>query len=145
VFIAGLILFLAGTIGFTLSAPARTPMIVFNTIRGFGYGMNASVSVGITAEIIMDIKQRTGKLVAGIGNAGITTAQKLGRGLSTVLFGFGMALAGFDGARDVQPDSVIPAVTALYVWIPAALFVAVLVIFWLGFDLEKKENEQPEQ
>lgn len=87
---------------------------------------------------IMDYHEwRTGSRVEGVIAAINSFASKLAGGLASGGVGLIMGLAGFDGTAEVITSSARTSIVALYSWIPAVLFVVLLVLMRL-FDLEKK-------
>ena len=93
---------------------------------------------GLIADIVIYTKQKTGQLIAGAGNAGISAASKIGQGLANVILGFCLSAAGFNAALDVQPDSVVTMIKVLYAWVPFACFLISTILFVFFFDLDKK-------
>ncbi|MBD5452704.1 MAG: hypothetical protein HDR30_00040 [Lachnospiraceae bacterium] len=64
-------------------------------------------------------------------------ASKLGTGLSSVIVGFVMQLAGYDGTLAQQSQSANFAIIALYSLIPLALFIVQFIVM-KQYDLDKK-------
>ena len=149
VFVAGICLAAAGLIGFGLTAGHIPAMVVFQIIGGIGNGFYHAMIPGIFAVLITDIAGRTGKLQAGIGNAGLSMASKLGQGLGGVAFGFSLSAAGFNAMLDsqgaAQPQAVSTAITAMYIWMPLALYITVLILFTLFFDRNDRLRKTGEQ
>ena len=62
-----------------------------------------------------------------------------------MIFGAIIAAAGFNAALDAQgiaqAEAVNTAISMMFIWVPALIYAAVLVIFTLFFDLERKMNE----
>ena len=132
---AGAVLSLIGAIGFGLAAPAKPAMILFSITRGCGTGILICMLVGLTADSAEAIRRKSGTTVAGICYAGMTAGDKIGTGLGSVLLGAILAVAGFNGALDVQPAGVAAASAWVFVWSPVVIFVIVLIIvFFFGLD-----------
>ena len=93
---------------------------------------------GLIADIVTYTRQKTGQLIAGAGNAGVSAASKIGQGLANVIMGFSLSAAGFNAMLDVQPDSVVTTIRVLYAWVPFACFAISTIIFVFFFDLDKK-------
>lgn len=137
-FTAGIVLNIIGTASLGLSGD-RIPLIVMSLIIcSTGGGLFGCVNYGIIADIVTHTKERTGVLIPGAGNAGASAAGKLGSGLGNVIFGFGLAAAGFNAALDTQPDSVLSMIRMLYMWAPCVCFILSLVLFVGFFDMYKK-------
>ena len=141
VFAAGLAIAIAGLMGFGLSAPSVTPILIFNVIYGLGNGLHKGTIVALIAELVVYTEETTGQLIPGMGNAGLSATDKLGNGLGSVMFGGLLAAAGFDAALKVQPAAVDNMVSMLFIWIPAIMLAAVLILFIIFFDLGKEKAE----
>ena len=131
VFAAGLVISAAGLTGFGFSSPSITPMLVFNAIYGFGNGLYKGTIIVLTADMVVYTEKTTGQFKAGTGNAGLSATDKLGNGLSNVMFGSLLAAAGFNAALKVQPEAVGNMISMLFIWIPLLLslfFVLFLVL-----------------
>ena len=145
VFIAGILITAAGYLGFGLAASSVAVMAAFLIVGGVGNGFYHAMIPGIFAVLITDIAERTGKMQAGIGHAGISAASKLGQGLGSVVFGLTLSAAGFNAMLDAQgmaqPQTVNAAISAMYVWVPLALCIIVFVLFTALFDRERRLSE----
>lgn len=141
VLIAALLISIAALIGIGMTAPAIKPLLAFNILYGFGNGLVKGVSFILIADLVAYTEKTTGEFRPGTGNAGISASDKLGSGLGTVLFGFALSAAGFDAALKVQPAAVNSTISAMFIWVPALSFAAVLVIYILFFDIERTMNE----
>lgn len=71
---------------------------------------------------------KTGERVEGAFSAMNGFAMKVGAGLSSVVIGFAMGASGFDGTVAVQSASAMKTIVALYSWLPAVLFVLILIL-----------------
>ena len=140
-FVAGLIIAIAGLTGFGMAAPSIKPMMAFNVLYGAGNGLVKALSFMLIADLVTYTERKTGQFSPGTGNAGISATEKLGAGLGNMIFGLALSAAGFNAALDAQPASVGTMVSALFIWIPALLFIIILVIFIFLFDLERIVNE----
>ena len=130
-------------IGFLGSALFTSPMllIVSNVLKGLGVGFAGGMALGMVADTITYGKLKTGIDTVGMGNAGISAAQKIGLGLGQAIFGWVLAAAGLDAALDLQgiaqPQSVSTAIVFLYGWVPAIMAGAMFVIFLLFYHCER--------
>ena len=137
--------------GIGLTTPDRVSISVFLLFAGIAAGFYAGAAFGLTADTILYTHYRSGIYTAGMGNAGITAANKIGTGLATALFGFLMSAAGFNAANDLQhipqPDTAIMAAKWSYTFIPAILYlvVAILVACFYHLDRELKKSSKAEQ
>ena len=140
-FVVGLVVAIIGLTGFGMEAPSIKTMMAFNVLYGAGNGLVKGLSFTLIADLVTYTESITGQFSPGTGNAGISATDKLGAGLGNMIFGAALSAAGFSAALDAQPASVGTMISALFIWIPALLFIIILVIFVLFFDLERKMNE----
>ncbi len=130
-------------IGFVGSGLFTAPvlLIISNVLKGLGVGLAGGMALGMVADTVTYGKLKTGVDTVGMGNAGISAAQKIGLGLGQAIFGWVLAAAGMDAALDQaglhQPQSVSTAVTFLYGWVPAIMAGAMFVIFLLFYHCER--------
>ena len=139
-------------IGFLGSAITTAPALLIgsNVLKGLGVGLSGGMALGMVADTVTYGKLKTGIDTVGMGNAGISAAQKIGLGLGQAIFGWVLAAAGLDAALDQlgqhQPQSVSTAITFLYGWVPAIMATAMFVIFLLFYhcerDIKKLEAQQ---
>lgn len=144
VYIAGIVTAAAGHLGFGITTSSIPAMTAFLIMGGIGNGFYHAMIPGIFAVLITDLAERTGQLQAGIGNAGVTAASKLGQGLGSVVFGLSLSAAGFNAALGTQPQAVSTAISAMYVWLPLTLYVIVFLMFTFFFDRDKRLCEEGE-
>ena len=130
-------------IGFLGSAISTVPAILIgsNVLKGLGVGLAGGMALGMVADTVTYGKLKTGIDTVGMGNAGISAAQKIGLGLGQAVFGWVLAAAGLDAALDAQglaqPESVSTAIKFLYGWVPAIMAGAMFVIFLLFYHCEQ--------
>ena len=130
-------------IGFLGSAISTVPAILIgsNVLKGLGVGLAGGMALGMVADTVTYGKLKTGIDTVGMGNAGISAAQKIGLGLGQAIFGWVLAAAGLDAALDAQglaqPESVSTAIKFLYGWVPAIMAGAMFVIFLLFYHCER--------
>ncbi len=152
VFTIGTGLMTIGFIAFRFCESNLVLIILCNIIKGVGLGMASGMSLGLVADSLTYGRLKTGIDAVGLGNAGTSTAQKLGLGLGVAIFGWAMAAAGFDGsltARGLsQPEAVISTIRAFYNGIPMILSIIMFVAFITTFRLDrdmKNLNKAEEQ
>jgi GPH family glycoside/pentoside/hexuronide:cation symporter len=130
-------------IGFLGSAVTTVPALLIgsNVLKGLGVGLAGGMALGMVADTVTYGKLRTGIDTVGMGNAGISAAQKIGLGLGQAVFGWVLAAAGLDAALDAQglaqPESVSTAIKFMYGWVPAIMAGAMFVIFLLFYHCER--------
>ena len=132
-------------VGIGLTAPDRGSMTVFLLVAGIASGFYIGATLGLIADTILYTNYRSGIYTAGMGNAGITAAIKLGNGLATALFGFLMSAAGFNAANDLQhipqPDTAIMAANWSYTYIPAIIYFVIAIVFACFYHLDRELKE----
>ena len=134
-------------VGFLGSAITTAPALLIgsNVLKGLGVGLSGGMALGMVADTVTYGKLKTGIDTVGMGNAGISAAQKIGLGLGQAIFGWVLAAAGLDAALDQlgqhQPQSVSTAITFLYGWVPAIMAAAMFVIFLLFYHCERDIKE----
>lgn len=142
VFGAGLVISIIGLTGFGLCAPSITPMLMFYVLFGVGNGLHKGTLVVMIADMVVYTEKTTGQFKAGTGNAGLSASEKLGGGLSSIVFGSLLGAAGFNAALKVQPAAVGSMISMLFIWLPVLLLAVAFVIFILFFDLERKTDNE---
>ena len=124
-------------------------MIVCNVLKGAGLGISGAMAMGIVADTLTYGNLKTGIDTVGMGNAGVSAAQKIGMGLGTAVFGWILSGAGFDGALDLQglpqPASVTTAVEFVFTWIPLVMFAIISVVLILFFHLDRDLKKLKEE
>ena len=142
IYTVGILLLTLGFAGFGLFATSKGIMIACNVLKGCGLGMAGGMALGMVADTITYGTLKSGIDAVGMGNAGVSAAQKLGMGLGTAVFGWVLSAAGYDGAAAVQSEAVITAVKFLYNWVPCIMCAIVFVMLILFYG--KIEKELPE-
>lgn len=152
IYTTGMAVTTAGYIGFGLWGTTQATMIFFNALKGIGMGISGAMALGMIADAVEYGRLKTHIDAVGMGNAGLSAAQKLGLGLGTAIFGWMLDGAGFDASLDLkglpQPDSVIATIPMIYTWIPLVMVAAVtlmMLLFYRNIDkdmakLKEKEN-----
>ena len=148
VYEAGMVVMGLGFLGFAVFGGSSTiVMIICNVLKGCGVGMAGGMALGMVADTITYGTKKTGIDTVGLGNAGVSAAQKIGLGLGTAVFGWVLNGAGYDGSLDAQgiaqPESVSTAINFLYNWLPfimvIAIFVLMVILYHCERDLKKME------
>ena len=98
----GLLAIIIGFAGTGLCGTNMTLLIVFNVIKGIGLGASGGMAFGMISDTIDYGEWKTGIRTVGMGNAGVSAAQKLGLGLGQAVMGWILAAGGFDAVQKVQ-------------------------------------------
>ena len=110
---------------------------MFNVLKGIGLGAAGGMAFGMVSDTIEYSKLKYGVEAAGMGNAGVSAAQKLGLGLGQAVLGWVLAGAGFDAAQAAQSAAAQNAISFVYNWIPV-ICIAVCFVLMLFYKLEKE-------
>lgn len=140
IYTAGMATLSIGFLGFGLFASSIPVMIVCNVLKGIGLGMSGGMALGMVADTITYGELKSGINTVGMGNAGVSAAQKLGLGLGTAVFGWVLAAAGFKGTYTIaeMPASVFTAIEFLYTWMPLIMCLVVLVMMTFFYNIDKE-------
>lgn len=111
-------------------------MIIGTAICGIGNGIAAAPMMGICADTVEYGEWKYGVRSEGMAFAAVSTAIKIGGGLSTALIGWILVLGHFDSALATQSASAITAIKASTLWLPL-IFMIIILLIALFFDLEK--------
>lgn len=135
----GLLGMIVGFAGTGLCGTNIPLLIMFNAIKGIGLGAAGGMAFGMVSDTIEYGKYKTGVVAVGMGNAGVSTAQKLGLGFGQAVMGWILAGAGFDATLEVQSMAANSAISFCYNWIPVicAVLCTVLMLFY------KLDEEMP--
>ena len=133
----GLIAMMAGFAGTGLCGTNLPLLIFFNAVKGVGLGAAGGMAFGMVSDTIEYGEWKTGVVAVGMGNAGVSTAQKLGLGLGQAVMGWILAAGGFDAAKAVQSAGAQSAISFCYNWIPV-ICVALCSVLMLFYRLDKE-------
>lgn len=141
VYATGMGLLALGFLGFEVVGTSKIIMIICNVMKGTGLGMAGGMAMGLVADAITYGTLKTGVNAVGMGNAGVSAAQKIGLGLGQAIFGWILAASGFDATLDAQgiaqSETVVAAIRLLYDWIPMVMCALISVMMFLFFNLDK--------
>ena len=133
----GLIAMMAGFAGTGLCGTNLPLLIFFNAVKGVGLGAAGGMAFGMVSDTIEYGEWKTGVVAVGMGNAGVSTAQKLGLGLGQAVMGWILAAGGFDAAKAVQSAGAQSAISFCSNWIPV-ICVALCSVLMLFYRLDKE-------
>lgn len=135
----GLIGMIIGFAGTGLCGTNIPLLILFNVVKGIGLGAAGGMAFGMVSDTIEYGKYKSGVVAVGMGNAGISAAQKLGLGLGQAVMGWILGANGFDGALEVQSAAAQSAISFTYNWIPVicAVLCSLIMLFY------KLDKEMP--
>lgn len=136
----GLLGMIIGFAGTGLCGANIPLLILFNVIKGIGLGAAGGMAFGMVSDTIEYGKYKTGVVAVGMGNAGVSAAQKLGLGLGQAVMGWILGVNGFDGALEVQSAAAQAAIAFTYNWIPV-ICVLLCTLIMLFYKLDKEMPE----
>ncbi|MBR7927148.1 MFS transporter [Aerococcaceae bacterium zg-ZUI334] len=133
-------------------AGANMGLIIVGNLLGVLAALPLSFYAPVMVISCMDYSEwKNGDRVEGAFSAVNGFASKVGAGLSSIITGFVMGTAGFDGTLPVQSAAANNAIVALYSWIPAVFFVVIIVLMkfytlddmmpQISADLEARRNQ----
>lgn len=121
-----------------IMAGANYPMILTgNIIKGIGGGFAATCLWGMLSDTIEYGEWRTGIRTAGLANSASSFGSKVGSGIGGAILGWVISAGGYDGQAAVQTTSAISAINAVYIYIPLALTIISIIIFYF-YKLDKE-------
>ena len=127
---AGLILEIAG--------PVNLPMIYGGLVlQGIGHAALYSCLFAIVGDVVDYSEWKDGIREEGLTYSGTSFGQKIGTGLGTAALGWILAAGNYNGTAAVQPDSAIFAIKSLFLYLPLAITVVVLIIWYLFMGIDK--------
>ncbi len=134
-------------------AGANMGMIIAGNLLGTIAVLPLSFYAPVMVISCMDYSEwKNGERVEGAFSAVNGFASKVGAGLSSVVTGFVMGAAGFDGTLATQSASATASIVALYSWVPAVFFAIIIVLMkfykldnmmpQISADLEARRNKK---
>ena len=127
---AGLILEIAG--------PVNLPMIYGGLVlQGIGHAALYSCLFAIVGDVVDYSEWKDGMREEGLTYSVTSFGQKIGTGLGTAALGWILAAGNYNGTAAVQPDSAIFAIKSLFLYLPLAITVVVLIIWYLFMGIDK--------
>ncbi len=132
--------FIGGAIGCAIKgvAGANMPLIMIGTVIQTFAGLTPSYFTMLLIISVMDYHEwKTGKRVEGVISAINSFSGKVAGGLASGGMGLIMGIAGFEGTAEVITASARTSIVVLYTWLPAVLYI-VLVLLMRKWDLEEK-------
>lgn len=110
-------------------------MLLFTAVAALGMGPWQGDMNAVIASCSEYTFLTKGKRVDGTMYSCTSLGVKLGGGLGTAAAGWLLELSGFDGRLTVQPDSCIDMLHIMYLWIPLAINIVILLVL-SGMNVE---------
>ncbi|SDR85264.1 MFS transporter [Microlunatus soli] len=134
--IVGASVFLAGSLIIAIDPTDIRLAVAGSILRGVGRIPIFGAIWGMLPDTIEYGEWKNGRRLEGVLYSAGSMGQKLGYGLGAAALGWIMGAAGYNGLNQTQPESALTAITALFVYVPMALFV-VLIILFAAYRLER--------
>ncbi|EOS45031.1 sugar (Glycoside-Pentoside-Hexuronide) transporter [Lachnospiraceae bacterium MD335] len=103
-------------------------MLAFTAIAAFGQGPWQGDMNAVIASCSEYTFLTKGKRVDGTMYSCTSLGVKLGGGLGTAIAGWLLEFSGFDGKLAIQPDSCINMLHIMYLWLPFAIDVVIMLV-----------------
>ncbi|WP_313260071.1 MFS transporter [Lacrimispora sp.] len=132
VFVAGLVVNIAGMLVLTYSGGSATLIIISSIIRGIGGACGGATMWAMVSDTIDYGEWKTGYRTAGLVNSACSFGYKVGSGLGSAMLGWILAVGGYIGGAAVQSASALFSIRICFVLIPIGVYAIGLVImkFW---------------
>lgn len=138
--LAGWIIILVSYIPLLAAMTSVPVLIVSSVIRGIGYACVMGVQFAIIGDSVEYGEWKTGVRSEGLVFSAQSFGCKVGMGLGNVLIGALLSWGKYDGALEVQPDSAITVIKALYIGMP--IIVAILqMLLMIPYTIEKEYDQ----
>ncbi|APX32924.1 hypothetical protein BH708_09580 [Brachybacterium sp. P6-10-X1] len=134
--IVGAVIFVVGSVIIAIDPSNINLAIIGTLVRGVGRIPIFGAIWGMLPDTIEYGEWKTGRRIEGVLYSAGSMGQKAGYGVGAAVLGWIMSAAGYSGLLATQPDSAITAITAIFIYVPAALFVVLIVLFLL-YRLER--------
>lgn len=126
--VGGCIMGIMGQLLF-INNPASIPLAVITAVmRGVGMSSFYGVSFSLPSDAIEYGQWKTGTRIEGLMFASMSVGQKFGSGITSAVLGMYFARAGYDGTAAVQSAAANAAISNVYLFVPLAVWIIMLVI-----------------
>ncbi|MDO4332843.1 MAG: MFS transporter [Eubacteriales bacterium] len=138
--LAGWIIILVSYIPLLVAMTSTPVLVVSSVIRGIGYACVMGVQFAIIGDSVEYGEWKTGVRSEGLVFSAQSFGCKVGMGLGNVLIGALLSWGKYDGALEVQPDSALTVIKALYIGMP--IIVAILqMLLMIPYTIEKEYDQ----
>ena len=126
-------------VGFAITGLTTNYTIIcaMSVVKGLGFACAGATMFGLLQDAITYGEWYNGYGTAGMGNAASSFCMKVGSGIGTAALGWILAVGNYNGTAAVQPDSAIFAIKSLFLYLPLAITVVVLIIWYLFMGIDK--------
>ena len=132
----GSLCMLAGQLLMFISPSSALWIIICSGIRGAGQAAITSTTFAMLADAIEYGQWRTGVRIEGMLYSSASFGSKIGVGISSAAAMSIIGAAGYDGSLAVQPASAMSAIWTLYLVVPIA-FIVIMVLLYKIYKLDK--------
>jgi len=115
--------------------------LVFVAVMGIGVGSGIAnvISPSVQADVVDFDELRSGERKEGAYTSVWNFVRKAGTGVAAGVGGLALGMSGYDGALEVQPESVVDTIRLGVSVIPAAVYGLGILVF-SGFSLNEAEH-----
>lgn len=135
--IVGCVIAIIGSAVFFIDPTSTVVVTIGQIIRGFGKAAIMGIVFAMLADTMEYGEWKTGVRIEGLIYSGASMGIKIGTGLGSAFIGWILAIGGYIGGQEHQTDSALFAINALFIHIPAALSV-IMIVFSCFYNLDKK-------
>lgn len=139
VFLIGMSFAAIGFVGTGFVGTSITALTIMSVIKGIGFGCGAATMFGLLQDSITYGEWKNGFSQIGMGNAASSFCMKVGSGVGTAVFGWVLKAGAFSAETEIT-SSALAAISASFVWIPAATMV-IAVVCLAFYNLTPKKYE----
>lgn len=112
-------------------------LILSLALRGCGFGVTNSLYYGMLADSVDYGEWKTGIRCAAVTTSAGSVGQKMGSGIGAAIMGIALSLSGYDGLEAVQTDAAVNCIRVIFILVPVALYVGLLILMHF-YDLDEK-------
>ncbi|WP_419955175.1 MFS transporter [Neobacillus niacini] len=135
--IGGTVISIIGSVLILIDPSSITLVVVGQIIRGIGQVPLLGGLWALLPDTIEYGEWKTGIRNEGVLYSGGSMGQKLGVGIGAALMGWILSLNGYVGGQELQSDSALFAIEAIFIYIPIIMFVAQIILLYF-YKLDKE-------
>lgn len=136
----GFIITILGTCIIAIPGIGYMGVMISSIIRGIGNACSGATMWAMLSDTIEYGEWKTGNRVEGLANSAASFGYKVGNGLGSALLGWILAFGGYIAQSSIQTSIALLSIRMVYVIIPIAIYVILLVILkFYNLDNEFEE------
>lgn len=134
--IIGAVIFVIGSVVIAIDPTNIYLAAAGSIIRGIGRIPIFGAIWGMLPDTIEYGEWKNGRRLEGVLYSAGSMGQKAGYGFGAAAIGWILGAAGYNGLAESQPDSAIQAISAVFIYVPLALFIVLIGLF-IAYRLER--------